>query len=481
MRTPDDEQIIARLAMLGADDTGPGQELAGFRRRLRRLHEDPAEAARIEALAAEAEQDQDEDAAATISVPAPSGEAAGAVPAPDRPKPAGGPAIEAAREAPGLFTISDTARIMDLPEKTIRKLIRSGELDTVRKGRSQHVPYRAIQAYQAAHPGPRKKSGKAKKLLYGAAAVAAAGGIAFLATRSRWLSEPDEIAAVVGAPVLASLPARFPASPEEWKALLASYGDNKPAQDGPLHNVLRQLDVTDRGSIVVLCLAADPGALALGPQLAAFTASRGINTALVIGPGADTEATAALRSACATPADESGRLRTVSCRRMEDVKREDAADELTILVTVVHADAGPVLQAIQATTLIVIGVSAGAATEEQLIRLADVGDGRAVAGILFAKPETAGRGTGPGPGPRQDVWSPAAQPKMSASVGAFFESRSVFARLVQVAGEPGPLAARVALRALGDHARRPPLLGDIKRGSCRSSPLAQNSPLADSR
>jgi hypothetical protein len=139
--------------------------------------------------------------------------------------------------------------------------------------------------------------------------------------------------------------------------------------------------------------------------------------------------------------------------------------EATILVTVVHADAGPVLRAMQATTLIVIGVSAGAATEEQLIMLADVGDGRAVAGILFAKPETAGHGTGPDPGPRRDVWSPIAQPKMSASVGAFFGSRSVFARLVQVAGEPGPLAARVALRALEDHiARRSPLLGDLKQG-----------------
>ena len=64
----------------------------------------------------------------------------------------------------------------------------------------------------------------------------------------------------------------------------------------------------------------------------------------------------------------------------------------------------------------------------------------------------------------------------SCRVGAFFESRSVFARLVQVAGEPGPLAARMALRALEDHvARRPPLLGDLRRGPCRSSPLTQNS------
>jgi hypothetical protein len=133
MVTPDDEEIIARLAMLGADDTGPGQDPAGFRRRLRRLHEDPAEAARIEALAAEAEQDQDQGAAGWISVPGLSGRAADAVSAPHHPEPAG-----------------------------------------------------------------RKKGERTKKLLYGAAAVAVAGGIAYLATRNRWLSEPDDIAAVVG-------------------------------------------------------------------------------------------------------------------------------------------------------------------------------------------------------------------------------------------------------------------------------------------
>src|SRR6516225_6761807 len=51
-------------------------------------------------------------------------------------------------------------------------------------------------------------------------------------------------------------------------------------------------------SLIVLSLSSDPGALALGPQLAAFAASLGIPTALVIGPQQDANAVAALRAAC---------------------------------------------------------------------------------------------------------------------------------------------------------------------------------------
>jgi hypothetical protein len=51
-----DEAVAAALAALGAGDE-PGQDMEGFRRRVRRLHADPAEAARVDALAAEAGQD----------------------------------------------------------------------------------------------------------------------------------------------------------------------------------------------------------------------------------------------------------------------------------------------------------------------------------------------------------------------------------------------------------------------------------------
>jgi len=54
-----DEAVTVALAMLGAGDEQSDLNLSEFRRRLRRLHTDPAEAVRIDALAAEAEQDTD--------------------------------------------------------------------------------------------------------------------------------------------------------------------------------------------------------------------------------------------------------------------------------------------------------------------------------------------------------------------------------------------------------------------------------------
>ena len=56
-----------------------------------------------------------------------------------------------------------------------------------------------------------------------------------------------------------------------------------------------------RWSFTVLSLSSDPGALALGPQLAAFGASLGIRTALVVALQQEATVTAALQTACAAP------------------------------------------------------------------------------------------------------------------------------------------------------------------------------------
>jgi len=365
----------------------------------------------IGALAAEAEQDrhEDEDAAgAGIGADGPSGEIAGEASAPDHPQPARDVAVNEAQAAPRLLTVGETARRMNVSKKTINKLIQSGELEAIGEGRSLRVPEHTIQAYQEHNLGrPEKNKTKAiaaaaGRLLAAGAVAGAVAGITYVYATRR-LTEPDEIANAARAPVLASIPALHPASPAEWRTLLDSYR-HAPAQARQLHKALQELGVIDRpaggGSIAMLTLLADPGALALGPQLAVYAASLGIKTALVIGPGPDTQVTAALRAACAmAPVNQLGNLRTVSHKATEDAKREYAADELTILVTVVDGDAGPVLETMRATTSIVIGVSAGAATADQLGRVAAIGGGRAVAGVLIAKPVTTGRGTGPIPHP----------------------------------------------------------------------------------
>ncbi len=217
----------------------------------------------------------------------------------------------------------------------------------------------------------------------------------------RRLRERDEIANSIGAPVLASFPVGHPADAAGWTKLLEDY---KP---GALHTLqlrraLQQLgmeavDINNGSeggpsSFVVLSLSSDPGALALGPQLAAFAASHGIPTALVIGPQQDPDVTATLRTACAMPPLASSKLRVSVADGDVDVP-PDAA--LTVVVAVVDSRS-PRVPYMTRTTATVLGVSAGAATAEQLARVAvsAAADDREIAGILVADPEPTDRTTG---------------------------------------------------------------------------------------
>jgi capsular polysaccharide biosynthesis protein len=146
--------------------------------------------------------------------------------------------------------------------------------------------------------------------LLGAIAGAAIGAIITLAVHR---SDPrlrarDEIANSIGVPVLASFPVGHPSDPRGWTRLLEDY---KP---GAMHalqlrKALQQLEMAaevnfgrgnGRRSCTVLSLTTDPGALALGPQLAVFAAAQGIPTALIIAQQ-DATVTASLRTACAAP------------------------------------------------------------------------------------------------------------------------------------------------------------------------------------
>jgi capsular polysaccharide biosynthesis protein len=133
----------------------------------------------------------------------------------------------------------------------------------------------------------------------------------------RRLRTRDDIANAIGVPVLASLPVSHPANAQDWAKLLDSY------QPGAVHGwrlrkTLQHLNVSgvnvtgDREGeapvVAVVTLTGDSRALALGPQLAAFSASLGIPTALAVGPSrsgrrarAGREAAAACRPPSSTP------------------------------------------------------------------------------------------------------------------------------------------------------------------------------------
>jgi len=222
----------------------------------------------------------------------------------------------------------------------------------------------------------------------------------------RLLRDRDEIAAATGAPVLASIPARHPSGVDGWAMLLEQYEPDVVHATG-LGRVLQRVGLARvlsgergddfRSSLQVVSLASDSGALALGPQLAAFAASLGIPTALVIGSQQEARATAGLRAACETILDAPSRRSSylqVSVLRDGDGSRPRTA-VLTVVVCVVDGRA-PRVADIMPTTATLLAVSAGAATSEQLARVAArcAAAGRRVAGVVVADPDSADQTTG---------------------------------------------------------------------------------------
>lgn len=242
----------------------------------------------------------------------------------------------------------------------------------------------------------------------GGLAGALVGFIASLAfgRNERRLVERDAIANSIGAPVLTSIPVGHPSNAASWAKLLEEY-EPGVVHAWSLSKMLQQIGVADVGvnngarvsgstSLTVLSLSSDPRALALGPQVASFAASLGIPTALVIGPQQDVNVTATLRTACAAPAQTSaGRRKPLRLIVSEDGHLGQVRAAFVVVVTVVDGRAPRMPDTVR-TTATVLGVSAGAATAEQLARAATAAatDGREIFGILVADPEQTDQTTG---------------------------------------------------------------------------------------
>jgi capsular polysaccharide biosynthesis protein len=245
----------------------------------------------------------------------------------------------------------------------------------------------------------------------GALAGAVAGSLAALARGrgDRRLWERDRIADTVGVPVVASVSAGRPSDPAGWSKLLAEY------EPGVIHawslrRALNQLGLVDLDlngpggeswSVAVVSLSSDRKALAIGPQLAAFAASLGVYVNLVVGPQQDENAAASLRAACATlsaqPPGRSGHLRVTAD---DDQSLARQRGTLVVVVAVVDGHA-PRLDGTMRTAGTVLAVSAGGATAEQLARVSvsAAADGRDIAGIIVADPDSSDHTTGRLPQP----------------------------------------------------------------------------------
>jgi hypothetical protein len=246
-------------------------------------------------------------------------------------------------------------------------------------------------------------------VIFGLLGVLAGALVAFvislaISRNGRRLVERDAIANSIGVPVLASIPVGHPSDAASWARLLEEYEPGAVYAYG-LSQLLWQFGATDMGasngargsgsSLTVLSVSTDPGALALGPQLAAFAAARGIPTALVIGPQQDMDVIATLRTACAAAAQPGGQRRPLRLIVSDDGHLGQLRAAFVVVVTVVDARAPRMPDTVQ-TSATVLGVSAGAATAEELARAATAAavDGREVAGILVADPEPSDQTTG---------------------------------------------------------------------------------------
>jgi len=226
-------------------------------------------------------------------------------------------------------------------------------------------------------------------------------GIALaISRRDRRLRDRDDIADAIGVSVLASIQVGHPSDPGSWTRLLEDY---KPSavDNLRLQNALHQLGVASRGqtigtSVAVLSLSRDRGALAIGPQMAAFAASLGVPTTLVFGPQQDPDAAATLRAACAALQKQSRPLGNLWVSVHDQDNTGALADVgLTVVVSVVDSQS-PNAALTMRTAETVLGVSSGAVTAEQLARVAAsaVADNRYLAGIVVADPDPADRTTG---------------------------------------------------------------------------------------
>jgi capsular polysaccharide biosynthesis protein len=111
------------------------------------------------------------------------------------------------------------------------------------------------------------------------------GGVGVLAIdkRDRRLRWRDDIADAIGIPVAASVQTKRGRAVQDLVALLQHYGPS-PRDSWNMRQAFRHLGLTsdEPSNVTVVSLARDEGAWLVAPQMAAFAAGIGINTALVV-------------------------------------------------------------------------------------------------------------------------------------------------------------------------------------------------------
>ena len=260
-------------------------------------------------------------------------------------------------------------------------------------------------------PSPAKRAGLVGRYLGATltgvllAVLLMAGVTTLLARRDPRLHFRDDIADSVGIPVIASVRTRSTRSVADWVTLLQQYAPSS-LDAWAWRQALRQLVAAEahaegdkrrsRGnmdhprSITVITMSADSRGLTTGPQLAAYAASSGVRTHLV----AHQRHEAASTLWAAFAGLEQGQI--VRPGLSLDTRRHDGPQvDLTVVLAVLDRD-DPKLLDVPAGSVVVLALSAGSATAEQLARLAVAVDeaGERIHGVIVADPDNLDQTTG---------------------------------------------------------------------------------------
>jgi capsular polysaccharide biosynthesis protein len=258
--------------------------------------------------------------------------------------------------------------------------------DSITKG--QIVTNSPVMLQEASSVNPVSRLAGPEDAVGGLIVGLAIGSIVALwkGRRDRRLRRRDDLARSLGLPVLASLDAERCERAEDWNLLLDTYQPGT-VDAWSLRRLLRQLDASDSGAPVglqIVSYADDETALSVGVQMASFAAGMGISTTLLAG---DHYAIETLRAACAISAQAPPPEALLS------FVRPDAADSSTprshLTITVAAVDQRRPHFEMTGRDLVLIALSAGVATSDDLARLAlaAADAGTNLDGIIVVNPD----------------------------------------------------------------------------------------------
>lgn len=262
----------------------------------------------------------------------------------------------------------------------------------------------AARVIQQATPAERPALIQRTALLVGLGLLAGlllASTVAIVVNRrDRRLRYRDELADAIGTAVVGSVHSIRPRTAAGWAAVLSDYTP-ETVDSWALRQTLRHLTEADAGpgspsrtpvphprSLTVLSLAGDQRALSVGPLLASYAASIGIDTRLVAAQGHESAAPLWAMAGQHPGAEPRPGL-------VVDAHGSQRPVELTVVLVVVDP-AEARLDERPATESTVLAVSPGSLTAEDLALVAMTVDdaGGRIDGIVVADPDDLDRTTG---------------------------------------------------------------------------------------